>query len=191
MSLWAMLEEGTMRKKRPHVAALGEVKIQRVGEQAVITYSDPAVAIVHLSIGPSVQSMTDAEILDLHNHILRAQEKMARGIENVAVEIPPGRPQITYTSECDQWVPRGSVLRCVVHDGGPDGEAIIEIDDHELSLDEFGRMLTTYAGWGMRIIFVPRDETEQQPEIEVRDVREGEPVYGRRAEPSSSEHATE
>jgi len=191
MSLWAMVEEGAMRKKRPHVATLSEVKIQRAGEEAVITYRDPTVAVVHLRIGPSIQSMTDAEVLDLHNRVLQAQEKMARELENVAIEIPAGRPQITYTSECDQWVPRGSVLRCIVHDGGPDGEANIEIDDHELSLDEFGKLLTTYAGWGMRIIFVPRDETEQQPEIEVRDVREGEPVHGRRAGPSSFGDAAE
>ena len=174
-----------MRKKKPHVAALSEVTIQREGEEAVSTYRDPLVAVVHLRVGPSVRSMTDAEVLDLYNRILQAQEKRASEHEYVAIEIPPGRPQITYTRECDQWVPRGSVLRCIVHDGGPDGEAAIDIDDHELSLDEFGRLLTTYAGWGMRITFVPRDETERSPDIEVRDVREGEPVYRERTRPSS------
>ncbi len=143
----------------------------------MIIYKDPLVAVVQLEV------MTDAEILDLHNRILQAQEKRASEHEYVGIEIPPGRPQITYTRECDQWVPRGSVLRCVVHDGGPDGEATVEIDNHELSLDEFGRLLTTYAGWGMRITFVPRDETERTPEIEVRNVKEGEPAYRERPRP--------
>ena len=157
----------------------------------MITYKDPSVAVVHLKVGPSVQSMTDAEVVDLHNCVLQAQEKRAHKHEHVAIEIPAGRPQITYTKECDQWVPRGSVLRCVVHDGGPAGEATIEIDDHELSLVEFGKLLTTCAGWGMRIIFVPRDETEQSPEIEVRDVKEGEPVCRERPRTSSFEEVGE
>ena len=71
--------------------------------------------------------------------------------------VPPGRPQIRYFAPGDQWVPRGGVLRCVIDDGGPDGEAIIHVDDQALSLAEFGRMLCTYAGWGMRIAFVPED----------------------------------
>ncbi|MEA4883285.1 MAG: hypothetical protein VB144_06460 [Clostridia bacterium] len=63
-------------------------------------------------------------------------------------------------------------MRCIVHDGGPDNQAVIEIDDQELPLEEFGRMLTAYAGWGMRICFVPDDETERQPEIDVREPSE-------------------
>jgi len=38
-------------------------------------------------------------------------------------------------------VPRGDVLRCIIDDGGPKGEAVIHIDDQELSLREFGRLL--------------------------------------------------
>jgi len=41
--------------------------------------------------------------------------------------------------------------------------------DRELSLAEFGRMLTTYAGWGMRIAFVPDDDVHEEPRIEVRE----------------------
>lgn len=48
------------------------------------------------------------------------------------------------------------------------------IDDHDLSWQEFGRLLTTHAGWGMRIILVPDDETHVTPSIEVREPREGE-----------------
>ena len=88
---------------------------------------------------------------------------------NVAVEIPPGRPQVAYFEKAAQWCPRGDVLRCVIHDGGPDNQAVIEIDDRDFSLEEFGRMLTTYSGWGMRLCFVPDFELEKQPDIVVME----------------------
>lgn len=59
-------------------------------------------------------------------------------------------------------------------DGGPNTKPVIHIDDQELSWQEFGRLLTTYAGWGMRVIFVPDDETHIQPPIEFREPKEGE-----------------
>jgi hypothetical protein len=46
---------------------------------------------------------------------------------------------------------------------------IIAVDDQEFTWDEFGRMLCTYAGWGMRIVFVPNDELSQPPRIAVRE----------------------
>ena len=90
------------------------------------------------------------------------------------VEIPPGRPQIKYACDSDQWVPRGSVLRCYIEDN-EDGEAVIHIDGHELSLREFGRLLTVYAGWGMRIAFVDEDSVDEEPEIEIREPPEDKP----------------
>ncbi len=50
-----------------------------------------------------------------------------------------------------------------------DVSAQIQIDDHLLTLEEFGRMLSTYSGWGMRIAFVPDDELTTEPDIEVRE----------------------
>ena len=52
-------------------------------------------------------------------------------------------------------MPRGDVLRCIIDDAGPNGEVTIHIDDQELSLAEFGRLLSVHGGWGMRIAFVP------------------------------------
>jgi hypothetical protein len=49
----------------------------------------------------------------------------------------------------------------------------IYIDDEEYSLREFGEMLGTYAGWGMRVVFVPEDEVHDEPVIEVRKPRRG------------------
>ena len=50
-----------------------------------------------------------------------------------------------------------------------DDELLVYIDDQELRLQEFGRLLRTYAGWGMRITFVPDDRITDKPEVEVRE----------------------
>ncbi len=63
---------------------------------------------------------------------------------------------------------------CFIEDGGPDGEVTVHIDDQELSLREFGRLLLTHAGWGMRIAFVLDDLIEVEPEVEVREPWDGE-----------------
>ena len=52
----------------------------------------------------------------------------------------PGRPQIEYSEWSDQWVPRGHVLRCHIEDD-EEGKPIIHVDDVELDLEAFGRML--------------------------------------------------
>jgi hypothetical protein len=86
--------------------------------------------------------------------------------------VPLNSPQIEYRERADQWVPRGSVLRCLISD--EDRQAVIEIDGRELSIEEFGRMLTTYSGWGMRIEFVPEDEVHRRPALEVREPKDNE-----------------
>ena len=35
--------------------------------------------------------------------------------------------------------------------------------------EQFGKLLTTYAGWGMRIEFVPEDKLHRRPVHEVRE----------------------
>ena len=157
-----------MRMKKPHVAALDEVRISRKGDAAIISFVDATIATAHLTLGPEVTEMTDQEILDRFNEVILAQQRMADEYDHVAVEVPPGSPQIRYFVESNQWVPRGGVLRCIIEDNG-EGEAVIYIDNEELSLKQFGRLLTTYAGWGMRIVFVPDDETTVSPKVEVRE----------------------
>ena len=44
-----------------------------------------------------------------------------------------------------------------------------DIDDQKLDLREFGRLLTTYAGWGMRIYFVAENAVAEEPVLEVRE----------------------
>jgi hypothetical protein len=158
-----------MRKRRPPVASLDEVTIRREGDDAIIDFHDPTIATTHFRIGPALRRLSDREILDRFNEIVAAEASAARGPQHVAIEIPAGRPQIHYYPAAAQWAPRGAVLRCVVDDTGPDGEAVIHIDDESLSLTDFGRLLCTYAGWGMRITFVPEDSLAVTPRIEVRE----------------------
>jgi hypothetical protein len=112
--------------------------------------------------------MSDREILELHDECLRAQAKRAAEYKHVAVEVPLGSAQIEYVDRCDQWVPRGGVLRRLIHDD-EEHQLVVEIDEQELRLDQFGKLLTTYAGWGMRIEFVPDDEVHRRPVHEVRE----------------------
>ena len=157
------------RPKRPRPATLDEVKITREPDGAQIEYLDGKTATIHFTLGDAVRTMSDVDILGRLNESLRAQQMMAQDYHHVAVEIPEGKPQVRYSPECDQWVPRGAVLRCLIDDGGPDNEATVTIDDKELTMHEFSGLLKTYAGWGMRIIFVPEDELHKAPTIEVRD----------------------
>ncbi len=163
-----------MRKKKPRRASPDEVKISRSGEEAIIAFADATISTTHLRIGPRVHEMSDQAILDIFNDVMAAQDQLVAEWENIVVEIPPGRPQIKYSDLSDQWVPRGDLLRCHIDDGGPDGEVTVQIDDRELSLREFGRLLVTHAGWGMRIAFVPNEMVEEEPEVQVREPHEGE-----------------
>jgi hypothetical protein len=70
--------------------------------------------------------------------------------------------------DVDQWVPRGGVLRCLIQDD-EHGQVVVQIDEQALPSKQFGKLLATYAGWGMRIEFVPEDEVHRRPVIEVRE----------------------
>ena len=144
------------------------MRIERRGDAAILTPRDPGLAEIHLRIGPQLDRMGDAEVLACYNATIAARDRLAAEHPYVAIEVPPGRPQIRYVPEGDQWVPRGGVVRCLVEDDER-GQAVIRVDDRELSLAEFGQLLATYAGWGMRIEFTPEDEIERRPHREVRD----------------------
>lgn len=146
---------------------LTDSHVERDGEDAIIELLDSNVATTHLKLGPDVQRMSDQEILDSFNLVIAAQQQRAAENDYIAVEVPPGSPQIEYFEPGDQWTPRGAVLRCLISD--MDGRAVITIDGRELSIEEFGRLLTTYSGWGMRIVFVHESEIEEEPRIEVRE----------------------
>ena len=157
-----------MRPKKPTHVLIDQVRITRDGETATIDHADPNLSGAHLTIGPQIAAMTDADIVAMYNDVLDSQWGLLQEWDKTVVEEPPGEPQIDYHKNSDQWAPRGEVLRCIVHDGGPNGEVIIHIDDKELSLREFGRLLSVYAGWGMRIAFVPEEFVTENPKVKIR-----------------------
>jgi len=156
------------RIKKPRRASLDEVRITREGDAAIIENADPLVSAMQLRIGPQVIQMTDVEILSVFNDVMASQEQALREYDNTLVEIPVGKSQVKFEERSNQWVPEGDVLRCYIEDN-EQGEAVIWIDDQELSLRDFGRMLTVHAGWGMRIAFVPEELVAEEPRIEVRE----------------------
>jgi hypothetical protein len=168
-----------MRKRKPEIATLDQVRISREGEDAVIEYGDPNIATTYFHVGPSLDAMSDQEVLDGFNALLRREEEPGAEVnDHVAVEIPAGHPQMRYFARGNQWVPRGAVLRCLIDDAGPDGEAVIYIDDEALSLPDFGRLLCTYAGWGMRITFVPEEALAVPPKIAIGEPDEDQELDG-------------
>lgn len=163
-----------MRPKPRYVASLDQIRVLREKDGAVIEYAEEGVETTHFQLGPEVHAMTDQEILDRFNAHLEEGDRLRAEREYVAIEIPPGKPQIECSAGSRQWVPRGAVLRCVIGGGGPGGEPVVHVDNRELSWDEFGALLLTYEGWGMRVVFVPDDELELEPDVEVREPREDE-----------------
>jgi hypothetical protein len=132
-------------------------------------HGDANVSGARMVIGPRIASTSDAEIVEMYNEILDAQGALLQQWDKTVVEEPPGEKQIEYHEDSDQWVSCGDVLRCIIDDGGPNGEVTIHIDDQELSLAEFGRLLSVHAGWGMRIAFVPEEFVTENPSVKVRE----------------------
>ena len=156
-----------MKRKEQYIVRLDEVILTRGSDYVEIAYKEPGVPSTRLQIGPEMSELSDEEIIDLFNEMLREKAKFAAEYKHVAVEVPLGSPQIKYIDRGQQWCPRGGVLRCLIED--EEGQLVVGIDDRELSLEEFGRMLTTYAGWGMRIEFVPEDELHRRPVLDMRE----------------------
>ena len=124
--------------------------------------------MTYFEVGEQLARMSDEDILALFNATITVRDRLPSEHPYVAIEIPPGQPQIRYYPDVDQWVPRGGVVKCLI-DSDEEGQVIIDVDGRELSLEEFGKMLVTYAGWGMRFEFTPEDATDRRPRLEVRD----------------------
>ena len=154
-----------MRPKKPTHVLLDQVRITREGNDAIIDHADANLSGARIT---GIAEMTDAEVVEMHNQILDSQWALLEAWDKTVIEEPAGEKQIDYHDDSDQWVPRGDVLRCLIDDGGPNGEVTIHIDDQELSLADFGRLLRFHAGWGMRIAFVPEEFVTENPTVKVR-----------------------
>ncbi len=154
--------------------SLFEVKITRNGDTATINYIDPAEeGGIILEIGPDLAKMSDSDIIKMHNNMVLAIKEHQEEHPYVAIEIPEGKPQIEYSEQCTQWSARGDVLRCRIESSENSGRIpVIEIDGQRLSWMELGALISSHEGWGMRILFVPDDETNKNPPIAVREAGE-------------------
>ena len=156
-----------MRLKKPTRVLVDQVRITRDENDAVIDHADVDISSAHIAIGPRIATMTDTDIVELYNDMLTGQQRLLAQCDKTVFEVPTSEKQIDYHENSDQWVPRADVLRCIIDDTGPDGEVTIHIDDTELSLVEFGRMLSVHAGWGMRIAFVPEEFITENPTVKI------------------------
>ncbi len=160
------------KPKRPHVASPDEIRFTRNGDEVIVEYADPTIAVTHLRMEEKkIAGMTDEQLLAYWNEHVQSLDEYMRDYEYVAVEVPVGKPQVRYFEDGDQWVPRGSVLRCeLLSDSGSSiglDDPFLTIDGRDFTLAEFVKMVGTFGGWGMRIEFVPDDELHERPEVEV------------------------
>jgi hypothetical protein len=152
-----------MRPKKPTHVLIDQVRITREGKDAIIDHADANLSGMRIR---GIATMSDAEVVEMYNQILDSQWALLEAWDKTVTEEPPGEKQIDYHEDSRQWVPRGD--HCIIDDGGPEGEVTIHIDDKELSLAEFGRLLTVHAGWGMRIAFVSEEFIAENPTVKIR-----------------------
>lgn len=157
-----------MKRKIRYIVRADEVTVTRKAGFVLIEYKEEGVPPIHLQIGPRIAGMSDAEIVELYNDCLRGHARLAAECKHVVVEVPLGSAQIEHSPEIDQWVPRGDVLRCLIREDEKN-HVVVEIDDKEFELEQFGKLLSTYAGWAMRIEFVPEEDVHRRPICEVRE----------------------
>ena len=164
-----------MPKMKRRVVTPNEVRITRNGDTAIIDYSDPAMgAGMSLKVGPNLAKMTDLEVIEMHNDMILEMQEFREEHPFVAIEISEGKSQIEYSKQCSQWTARGDILRCCIECSEDSGHIpVIEIDGQRLSWMDFGKLVSSHEGWGMRIMFVPDDEISATPAIAVQESREG------------------
>ena len=157
-----------MRLRRPPQATINQVHISRDGEYAIIEHADTAYGTTRLLLGPMLQNMSDAEVLEVFNEVIAAQDASVADPANRPVEIPRGRPQIEWLEDLQQWSARGHVLKCEVSDD-EDGNLVVHVDDKELDAEAFLQLIKPFAGWGMRITFMDESQIHEEPEVIIRD----------------------
>lgn len=172
MTCRVTLQRAMPKPRKPHVASPDEVRFTRDGDYLIVEHADPRVATTRLMVGSEkLATMKDDELVDYWNALQQLEGEYRQTVSYVAREIPLGKPQVTYHEDTQRWSPRGHVLRCVWTEYlERDPEApCVTVDDRDYTLGEFARMLNRFAGWGMRIEFVPDDGVHERPEIAVED----------------------
>lgn len=151
---------------KPRLATPDDVTIRRDGNYAIIEFNDQGPGGMNLGVGREIEFMDDLKILDLYNDVIRSMLDSAQNWR--PTEIAEGRPQIKFDRKYRHWSAEGHVLRCMIDCDSDANVPMIEIDNHRLSLHEFGEILSHFNGWGMRIAFVSEDQLSNPPIPEVR-----------------------
>jgi len=90
-----LIEFALPKPRRPHPASPDELNITRDGDYVIIAYADNSVATTQFQLGRErIATMTDDEIIAVWNEHLEARDAAMASYEHIAVEVPPGRPQI-------------------------------------------------------------------------------------------------
>src|SRR6266540_939035 len=88
---YSMKRKRPVRPKKPYIATPDQVRITRDAHSANIDYAEANVSGVHLVLSrEELASMTDEDILEVHNRCIEAQQASADSFDWVAVEVPPG-----------------------------------------------------------------------------------------------------
>ena len=88
-----------MPRMKMRVISPGAVNVRRNGDAAIINYSDPAMgAGMNLKVGPGLANMTDLQVVELHNDMIKRMGDHREAHPYVAVEIPEGKPQIEHSN---------------------------------------------------------------------------------------------
>lgn len=154
-----------MGRKRQKVAFAKEVTIERSGDTAVIEFHDPQYGGTNLTIGPGIKDMSDADILRLYNEIVLEQQRLIA--ESRPTEMQEGMPQIGIHPYYKDLTTHSQTLRCELSSGKTHDELVVEIDDRKLPWKEFGKLISPYIGWAMRVQFLPSEQLVNPPESEI------------------------
>ncbi len=155
----------SMRTKRPYPTTFDKVRVTRDGDYADIQYLDDEGCGVHF--GPIPKDWTDEQVFKRHNDGLLATRAMRLRHPYFAREIPAGKPQIRRERQSAYWNLVGDVLRGGIDAGDHPEDLIFEVDDEDLSLNEFASLFLGLGGWGFRLVVVPADEILRHPRIKV------------------------
>ncbi len=104
--------------------------------------------------------------------VARADEGTRVGHAYVAVEVPPGRPQLAWFERDDRVEARGDVVRAEILDLPPERghpSPVLAIDGDVVSWADLGEVVATRAGSGLRLAFVPVVELDVASVIAVVD----------------------
>ena len=82
-------------------------------------------------------------------------------------EMKEGLPQVGNDPYYKTLTTHSETLRCELSSGESHDELVVEIDDRKLSWNEFGKLISPYIGWAMRVQFLPAEQLLNPPESEI------------------------